>query len=59
MLTKNKFLEVFIFRTQGPGFSTNGDGLFPLIPATVTKEGVLDGLNNTFEMKKKKKLKDN
>lgn len=34
-----------------PGFITNGDGVRPVIPDTVIKRGVVDGFNNTSNLK--------
>ena len=49
-VTKKRLSSPIILIIQGPGFSTNGDGILPPTPATVTKAGVVEGLNTTWNI---------
>lgn len=46
-LTTNKFCSIFIVTAHRPGFITNGDGILPVAPDTVTKDGTFVGFNCT------------
>lgn len=50
--TTNRFWSIFIVTAHRPGLITNGDGMFPVAPDTVTNVGVFVGFNCTFKRNK-------